>query len=245
MKDSKAKILLFLAICLILIFKSAFKNKNTEQGFFFTGEDAIEYEAIILPLLNDKEIYELWNNVTLRIRLVEKFDTGILYALELDQIQIEGIGDVIRSGRRYLGYFYVQDDVIYLRRLWGFEEGRFNDRQEQEIVDLLREDEEEFLEGCLLVCCEEGTEDIVDEEQWHKYVEVSGDTRIFRMYSDYRGGTKEYLKIVWERGKGITYYCNGTGNGFMQVEFGVDLYRYGYDFIPSVIPFGIDLPKEQ
>ena len=88
MKDSKVKILLFLAICLLIfIFKSAFKDSNIEQGFFFTGEDAIEYEAIILPLLNDREIYEIWNNVTLKIRLVEKFDTGILYALELDQIQ--------------------------------------------------------------------------------------------------------------------------------------------------------------
>ncbi len=63
----------------------------------------------------------------------------------------------------------------------------------------------------------------MDDAGYHAFVEADGEKRIFRYYNDYFYGSKDYLLMVWEKGKGIVYYMHGNGQKNMHVEFGTDL----------------------
>lgn len=204
--------------------------ENTQNPFFYNpNEKKVAYEGYIYPLSYSGEI---WTDVYLNIKEIERFDDGILYALELDQIDVDDPWDGIEWGRRYLGYFYVTDDIIYN---WATTMDGFTEESNHEAIRMLREDEKAFLESCYIVCCESGTEDIVDELGYHAFVEADGDRRIFRYYNDYYYGTKGYQLMVWEKGKGLVYYIYGEGSMRMHIEFGVDLEKerqteYGYRY---------------
>ena len=102
----------------------------------------------------------------------------------------------------------------------------FTDEENAIVINRFLQNKEEYLEEeFFIVCAENGTEDIIYGVDWHRYVEVDGDKRIFRYYSDYVGGTRYYSRIVWEKGKGIVYYVSGEGSMLMHVEFGLELDR--------------------
>lgn len=111
----------------------------------------------------------------------------------------------------------------------------FTEERDQEVLRAIQNREEAFFEPFYIVCCENGTEDIVDERGYHSFVEVDGDRRICRYYNDYYYGTKAYMLMVWEKGKGLVYYIFGEGSMRMHIEFGVDLEKerqteYGYRY---------------
>lgn len=205
-------------------------KKEAQNPFFYEPDESnVTYEGYIYPVSYSGEI---WTDVSLHITEIERFDDGILYALELDQIDVEDPWDGITWGRRYLGYFFVTEDTIY-RRAAGMD--GFTAESDQEMIRMLKEDEEAFLDACSVVCCENGTEDITDELGYHAFVEADGDRRIFRYYHDYYYGTKAYQLMVWEKGKGLVYYIYGEGNMRMHIEFGENLERerqteYGWHY---------------
>ncbi len=105
---------------------------------------------------------------------------------------------------------------------------------------ILQRSEEKFLNKVSIVCCEEGTELTKDGSEY-KYVEVNNNRRIYRNFPPsvsreiYFYGSKDYLLLVWEKGKGLVYYVRGRGDMDMHVEFGVDLKEkqkidYGYPY---------------
>ena len=59
---------------------------------------------------------------------------------------------------------------------------------------------------CMIVCNEDGTDDMEDINGMHGYVERNGNRRIFHGYGDTVSGGKEYETIVWEKGRGIICY---------------------------------------
>lgn len=106
----------------------------------------------------------------------------------------------------------------------------------QRIMEELEDDRAGFCAKYALVCCEEGTEDIVDEQGYHCYVEADGDYRIYQYYNEDTSGTKFYQKIVWEKDRGIVYYNCGEGSLKMHVEIWLD----GYDVSGEPCSMGLD-----
>lgn len=184
--------------------------------FYKADETVVEYEGYFY-LHTYRPFYQ---NVDLNITELGVFENGALYTLELGQLEVKDPLDELGWGRRYIGYFYVTEDGIYMTASGG---DGFTKELNQEMMQLLQEDEDEFLERCVIACCEEGTEDRVDDQGYHIWVEVDGDRRIFRIRNNYYYGSKDYLLMMWEKGKGITYYVHGNGMMNMHVEFGVDL----------------------
>lgn len=184
--------------------------------FYKVDGKVVEYEGYFY-LHTYRSFYQ---NVDLNITELGVFENGTLYTLELGQLDVSDPLDELGWGRRYIGYFYVTDDRIYMTA--SGEDG-FTKKRNREMIQLLQEDEKEFLERCVIVCCEEGTEDRADDQGYHIWVEVDEDRRIFRDRNDYYYGSKDYLLMIWEKGRGITYYVHGNGMKNMHVEFGVDL----------------------
>lgn len=212
---------LFIVVLLVGSNNTYYKSSkfNHRNPFFYEMEEKkIEYEGYFYPY----SYREIWQNIDLSIMELYSLKNGNLYALQLEQLEVSNPLDEIKLGRRYLGYFYVTDQIIYY--MPSSVEGYTNEKN-REIIDCLQTNEKKFCDDCYIVCCESGTRDIMDENGYHSFVEVDGERRIFRYYNDYFYGSKEYLLIVWEKEKGIVYYMRGNGAMNMHVEFGVDLKR--------------------
>ena len=204
------------------------KSYSHSNVYFYDVEETVHtYEGYFyLHTYTD-----IWRNVDLHITNLESFSNGALYALELEQPEFSDPFDKLLS-RKYIGYFYVTDEVIYY--LAANEDG-YTDENNSAIISQIKSDEEKFLKQCIIVCREDGTEDITDENGYHAYVQVDGERRIFRCYNDYLYGSKDYMLMVWEKGKGLTYYMHGNGAKNMHVEFGNDIkeeqkINYGYPY---------------
>lgn len=185
-------------------------NEREKNQFFF-NERRLEYNGYIRPLSANTVLY----NVYLDINVVKTFDDGTLYTLELEQLEVEDPEDEITMGGRYLGYFFVTKDTIYCKSV------NFNGYTEEntdEAIKIIQERGEAFSEYFVIVCNEEGTKDVVDDNDYHEFVAVDGDRRIFTLRNDYVSGTREYLTIMWEKGKGMVYYEHGSGARKMHVE---------------------------
>lgn len=211
--------IIFMAVLLISSSNDYYKSSkhNRQNPYFYkVTETRVTYEGHFYPY----SYREIRQDIGLSITELYSFKNGNLYALELDQLEVSDPLDEIKAGRRYLGYFYVTDQIIYY--MPSDAEG-YTKEKNREVIDYLKTNEKEFCDHCYIVCCESGTEDITDENGYHSFVEVDGKKRIFRYYNDYFYGSKEYLLIVWEEEKGIVYYMRGNGAMNMHVEFGVDL----------------------
>lgn len=237
--------LLFLCLVAVIVLAVIIKDhdKNTavseydhENPYFYTAEQTqIEYEGYFYTY----SYRDIWQNIDLYITKLQAFESGVLYTLELEQLESTDTWDQIALGRRYLGYFYVTDKAIYCASFSpeassAPEEG-YTAAENEKIIHRIQTDETAFLEECYMVCCEDETADTADENGYHAFVEADGDRRIFRLYNDYFYGSKEYMLIVWEKGNGIVYYMHGNGAKNMHVEFGTDLERqqqtdYGYPY---------------
>ncbi len=206
------------------------KDENINAYFYEEGETVHTYEGYFYL----HSYTELWQDIDLYITKLESFPNGILYALELQQPLSSDSYDELYD-RKYIGYFYVMEEAIYYYIDYLTGEDGYSDEDTGRIIKWIRNYETNFLEKSTIVCCEEGTEDITDEDGYHAYVEVKGDRRIFRWYNDYYYGSKAYLLMVWEKGKGMVYYMHGNGGMNMHVEFGHNIKEeqktdYGYPY---------------
>lgn len=231
---SKALLMVILAyLNMVIIFEnnSTFLHEGLyshSNAYFYSVEETVHaYEGYFYL----HSYTDLWQDVDLYITELEHFSDGILYALELEEPESPDPYDKLLA-RKYIGYFYVTDEIIYY--LTAYEDG-YTDENNSRIIGQIKCDEVKFLEQCTVVCCENGTEDITDENGYHAYVEVDGEKRIFRWYNDSFYGSKGYMLMVWEKGKGLTYYIHGNGEKNMHVEFGNNLKEeqkvdYGYPY---------------
>lgn len=200
-------------LAFMLYFFQINEKDNENNAYFFPeNETQVKYDGVIYPL-SSREIKQ---DITLSITEIQKLENGTLFKLELEQPPVEEPLDQIRMGARYLGYFYVTKDTIYLKPL-GDMEG-YSEEKDNKIVEAIRANEKLFLEDCYIVCSENETNDEPDENGWYSYVEAVGERRFFYLYNSYTSGTKEYCEIVWQKGAGIVYYLHGSGNRLMEVE---------------------------
>ncbi|MDE7206549.1 MAG: hypothetical protein K2N90_05240 [Lachnospiraceae bacterium] len=236
--SQKYKMLLVIAIAVAIVLAIYIKCHNNnvtkheyecQNTYFYTAtEKRVEYEGYFYTY----SYRDIWQNINLHITNLQTFENGALYTLELEQLESADPLDKIALGRRYLGYFYVTDNAIYYTS--ATMEG-YTDGENKRILRQIQTDEAAFLEECDIVCCENGTVDVTDENGYHAFVETDGDRRIFRFYNDYFYGSKDYKLIVWEKGKGIVYYIHGNGAKNMHIEFGADIDKeqqtdYGYPY---------------
>ncbi len=212
--------LILFGAMMTLIFKG-FQNKaldeRQENDFFFeNNRTQVICDVQINNLEGEEKVYEL----NLNIEKLEEFENGTLYRIELEQPEVEDPIDKIGMGRSYLGYYYVTEDKIYLRPLYEYNQtGGYTEETDQAVIEVIQKDEQSFLEEeCLLVNCNEEIDRIEDENGWYSYVEVIGDPHIYYLYNSYTSGTKEYRKIIWQKGKGMVYYLHGAGARKMEVE---------------------------
>lgn len=214
---NKLYIFLILMVCgvifVILFFFVRGGNKSADNKYFFDkNEMQIEYDGVLYPL-SSREIKQ---DIILDVTVIKKLERGTLFKLELEQPPVEDELDEMRMGSRYLGYYYVTEDAIYLRPL-GDMEG-YTDEKDHMIVEEILENEDKFKQECYIVCSEEETSDKPDENGWYSYVEAVGDRRIFYLYNNRNSGTTEYCKIIWQKGVGMVYYLHGSGDRLMEVE---------------------------
>ena len=234
--SGKHNMFLFTALVVVLMIYINRQNNNAtiqeyesqNPYFYTTTEQKVEYEGYFYT----HSYRDIWQNIDLYITNLQTFENGALYTLELEQLESTDPLDKIALGRRYLGYFYVTDNAIYYTS--ATMEG-YSDAENRRILRQIQTDEAAFLEECDIVCCENGTVDVTDENGYHAFVETDGDRRIFRFYNDYFYGSKDYKLIVWEKGKGIVYYIHGNGAKNMHIEFGADIDKeqqtdYGYPY---------------
>lgn len=217
-------------VIILAIICTACGKVKGEQGnvYFYNAEETVHtYEGYFYL----HSYTDLWQDVDLYITKSENFSNGTLYTLELEQpVSSDPYDELLH--RKYIGYFYVMDErICYLPA----EGDGYTDENNRRVIAQIREGEENLPEQWMIVCCEEGTQDNTDENGYHAYVEADGDKRIFRYYNDYFYGSKEYILMVWEPGKGITYYMHGNGSKNMHVEFGEHIKEaqeadYGYPY---------------
>ena len=192
------------------------EEKYVNPYFFRPGQREVVYQCYHCSL-NGNNIEQ---NIKLHITKIRELDEGILYTLELDELDEPDPYDRMGSYRRYLGYFYVTEEEIW--RVYK-PDVSYTAEMTEDVVRRMEETGLEAFDERVIVCNEPGTDSAVDENGWHEYVDVEGDKRIFRLYSAYIGRTTEYKRIVWEKGKGITHYISGTGNKKRHVEVWQDI----------------------
>ena len=180
------------------------EEKYVNPYFFRPGQREVVYQCYHCSL-NGNNIEQ---NIKLHITKIRELDEGILYTLELDELDEPDPYDQMGSYRRYLGYFYVTEEEIWRVYRPGVS---YTAEMTEDVVRRMEETGLEAFDERVIVCNEPGTDSAADENGWHEYVDIEGDKRIFRLYSAYIGRTTEYQRIVWEKGKGITYYINGAG----------------------------------
>ncbi len=214
-----ALLLILSGVIIALLFKIYFNStlNDEENNFFFEDNQT---QVICDVLINNLEGEERTYELNINIEKLEEFENGTLYRMELEQPETEDPIDQIGMGRSYLGYYYVTKDEIYLRPLYEYNETRgYTEETDQTVIEGIQKDEQLFLEDeCRLVNCKEGIDRITDENGWNSYVKVIGNTHIYYLYNNYTSGTKEYQKIIWQKGKGMIYYLHGAGDRKMEVE---------------------------
>ena len=112
----------------------------------------------------------------MHIKELKSFQNGSLYALELDQLNVTDPFDQFALGREYLGYYYVTSEDIYYM---PSDTGGYTEEKNEIIISGLESDEDLFLKEWTIVCCENGTADVVDDAGYHAFVEADGEKRIF------------------------------------------------------------------
>ena len=192
------------------------EEKYVNPYFFRPGQREVVYQCYHCSL-NGNNIEQ---NIKLHITKIRELDEGILYTLELDELDEPDPYDRMGSYRRYLGYFYVTEEEIW--RVYK-PDVSYTAEMTEDVVRRMEETGLEAFDERVIVCNEPGTDSAADENGWHEYVDIEGDKRIFRLYSAYIGRTTEYQRIVWEKGKGITYYINGAGSMKRHVELWQDI----------------------
>lgn len=202
------------------------KNNRTNPFFFGEGVYSVELEGFFYP----PSLREIRQSTVLTISELAIFDDGVLFTLQISQIDTSQLDDpypcgldYISDGFEYLGYFFVTDNAIYRRHTWD----RFSEDEKIAIINAFNENGISALTDNHfdIVASEDGTER-VNQGGWYSYITVDGDRRIFSFYHEERHHvTRHYERIVWERGKGIVHFVTGIGAMRNHVEFGINLYE--------------------
>ncbi len=180
-----------LALCLEHSYKEniAF-NKNP---FFFPDKKSKEYDAKFTFLDTS-----LPDNINLTIVEVLCFESGVLYELRIDCDNDFSGRDNNGWDRFQIGYFYVQEKMIYLLR-------------GQDIIESIKS-EEDIIKLGTIVCQNEEMEDTLhaDELGWHEYILVNDNQCEYHSYNNLTE-TGFYESFTWEYGKGLVEYRSGFG----------------------------------
>ena len=198
---------------------------RVSNPFFFPENVAsVEYEGWFILVSGENPIKQ---STTLYITLLEVFDFGTLYALQISEIDNSLIdwSDIdwpipftIQGDFRYLGYFLVTESTIYHKFVT---ELGFLDDDTDSLIESLLEDKTQTLSDFHIVMYENDTSKEI-RDGWVMYVEVFDNFIIFSQYYHDPSPTRFYRRIVWERGVGITHYVSGMGMMRNHIEFGLD-----------------------
>ncbi len=85
--------------------------------FYQNQEKVVEYEGYFY--LHTYRVIR--QNINLNITKLGTFEHGTLYTLELDELDTTDPYEMLTSERKYIGYYYVTEDAIYMRGASGFE----------------------------------------------------------------------------------------------------------------------------
>jgi hypothetical protein len=166
----------------------------------------------------------------LSIEKIETFDSGSLYILRINQIDVSQLDDPnpdgwdkISYGFENLGYFFVTENEIYKSHT----RDEFSADERAMLIHSFNESvDDALLENNFVVVSSENGTEIINDDGWYSYVTVEGDTRIYHAHHEYHNQvTRHYERIVWEKGNGIVHYVTGIGAMRGHVEFGKDLYE--------------------
>jgi len=190
---------------------------------FFFGQGILYYEFEGTFVLANSEM--VFQSINLNIDLLKNFDSFDLYALYLDYPETDPMDplSIVHFDRLHLGFFGITNDTIYRLRFPAYDgvgtREEFVARQNSNIVKQFEKYNDLLFENWTIVSNDGGTEDILIDDEWHSFVEVDGDKRVYHFFSRYEGGTRFYERIVWERDRGIVHYFGGFGSMREHVEF--------------------------
>ena len=170
-------------------------NDSMKNPYFFENfTESVYYDAKYS--FSDRK--ELPNSIALKVTQIEKLSHGTLYEMKLDYDKDFQGRDYFGWDRFHLGYFYVQEDSIYLLR-------------NIEVSEMI-ENEDAIINQGELICSNESVDDTLGEEQqgWHTYIVTEGNQCEYHSYNN-ETETGFYETFVWEQGKGLVLYRSGFG----------------------------------
>ncbi|GLC80072.1 hypothetical protein [Lacrimispora brassicae] len=170
------------------------KDFFVQNKYFFPDESSITYKTRFTFL----EEEPLPQEVDLLINEILRFKHGILYELKVNY-DGEFSGRIYYDWDRFhLGYFYVQEDKIFLLR-------------GENILNEITSEEDIFSMG-KIVCQDEELKDSLNEDQKgeHEYISVNENQRQYHSYNNLvESGF--YETFVWEQDIGLVGYRSGFG----------------------------------
>lgn len=192
--------------------------------FFFPDKTNKEYNAKFTFLDTS-----LPDNIKLTISEVLCFESGVLYELRIDCDNDFSGRDNNGWDRFQIGYFYVQEKVIYLLR-------------GQDIIESIKS-EEDIIKLGTIVCQNEEMEDTLhaDELGWHEYILVNDNQCEYHSYNNLTE-TGFYESFTWEYGKGLVEYRSGFGAESEGIELqlisdAIDSNNSGYKIKEKTLKF--------
>lgn len=162
--------------------------------------DTVEDDGYIYSL--DCEVaFSLYNRFSgdskLMVTEVKKYNSGILYELQVDCQEFLTEQDSYASDRFWLGYFFLTNQKIYCIK---------------DARALEAETEKELLEMGKVVCQAESKEDSQEEKGWHEFIVVENGICKYHSWNDLTE-TGYYESFIWEAEKGLIEYRSGYGAG--------------------------------
>lgn len=190
---------LFIIIMVICFLTGCSKGNETGEnikgfnnGYFFPKDTtSCTYDGLTFWELSGQS-----REIVLSVTKVQFFEEGDLYELVIDSG--ENAKDRFGIDRSCLGFFFVQDDNIYLI-----------DKETAKSETLTKD---EIISKGKLVCSQTGNEDCLEEDEtgWHEYIIADGNIREYHGYNNLTE-TGYYESLIWEYGKGLVGYRSGYG----------------------------------
>lgn len=246
----KVVFFLILLLTIRILYSCNMINKNEVSGNeFFYKFDKDQFTLDVLCELNYFEGF-FSGMGTLQITRIKDTKIDGFYEIKLTNLSGncnehgECISsECIYSGEFPIGYFYVSENRIYMMShdedylplLCEMTTFPSTELIEQWNSQLKREGAHRGYFGYRLCCDNEGMEDTFgkewnDEESvlygevagdYHNYIEVKEDKRLFNFYPDRIMGTQEYMQIIWKKNHGIISFAKWAGNYKNYISFHV------------------------
>lgn len=225
-------------------------NKNEVSGNeFFYQFDEDEFTLDVLCELNYFEGF-FSGLGTLRISRIKDTKIDGFYEISLTNLSGNCnehgeriFSECIYSGEFSIGYFYVSENRIYMMShdedylplLCEMTSFPSTELIEQWNTRLKWEGAHSGYFGYRLCCDDKGMEDTFGKDRnteeivlygemardYHNYIEVKEDKRLFNLYPDKIMGTQEYMQIIWGKNHGIMSFAKWVGNYKNYISFHV------------------------